>query len=66
MNFLDEDKIKYIKWGLLFFVFFSLMSINCYQVYLLSREEDNNDISMIARDTINNIGKAIKVIRNGN
>lgn len=44
MNFLDEDKIKYIKWGLLFFVFFSLMSINCYQVYLLSREEDNNDI----------------------
>lgn len=44
MNSLDEDKIKYIKWGLLFFVFFSLMSINCYQVYLLSREEDNNDI----------------------
>lgn len=44
MNFLDEDKIKYIKWGLLFFAFFSLMSINCYQVYLLSREEDNNDI----------------------
>ena len=44
MNSLDEDKIKYIKWGLLFFVFFSLMSINCYQVCLLSREEDNNDI----------------------
>ena len=29
-------------------------------------EEDNTDISMIASDTINNIGKAIKVIRNGN
>ena len=27
-------------------------------------EEDNTDISMIASDTINNIGKAIKVIRN--
>lgn len=29
-------------------------------------EEDNTDISMIASDTINNIGKTIKVIRNGN
>lgn len=28
-------------------------------------EEDNTDISMMARDTVSNIGKAIKIIRNG-
>ena len=62
------DVLSGILAGLLAYLDFNLLTISAG--VLLNgiagclAEEDNTDISMIASDTINNIGKAIKVIRN--
>lgn len=64
------DVLSGILTGLLAYLDFNLLTVAAG--VLLNgiagclAEEDNTDISMIASDTINNIGKAIKVIRNGN
>lgn len=62
------DVLSGILAGLLAYLDFNLLTISAG--VLLNgiagclAEEDNTDISMIASDTINNIGNAVKVIRN--
>ena len=61
------DVLSGILAGLLAYLDFNLLSISTGIVINgiagCLAEEDNTDISMIASDTINNIGNAIKVIR---
>ncbi len=64
------DVLSGILSGLLAYLDFNLLTI-ASGVFIngiagLLAEEDNTDISMIARDTISNIGNAIKVIREEN
>ena len=61
------DVLSGILAGLLAYLNFSLLTISLgvliNGIAGCLAEEDNTDISMLARDTINNIGKSIKYIR---
>ena len=61
------DVLSGIFVGLLAYLNFSLLTISLgvliNGIAGCLAEEDNTDISMIASDTISNIGNAIKVIR---
>ena len=61
------DVLSGILAGLLAYLNFSLLTISLgvliNGIAGILAEEDNTDISMIASDTINNIGNAVKVIR---
>ena len=61
------DVLSGIFAGLLAYLNFSLLTISLgvliNGIAGILAEEDNTDISMIASDTINNIGNAVKVIR---
>ena len=61
------DVLSGILAGLLAYLNFSLLTISLgvliNGIAGILAEEDNTDISMIASDTINNIGNAIKLIR---
>ena len=63
------DVLSGILSGLLSYLDFNLLSISLgvliNGIAGIFAEEDNTDISMIASDTINNIGNAAKVIREG-
>ncbi len=63
------DVLSGILSGLLSYLDFNLLSISLgvliNGIAGIFAEEDNTDISMIASDTINNIGNTVKVIREG-
>ena len=64
------DVLSGILVGLLAYLDFNLLTISTgvliNGISGCLAEADNTDISMIASDTISNIGNAIKVIREGN